>query len=156
MILTWIRRGKALCIPTLFLFMVEAHAQTNILGKPGYIKVPSAQFDSIPTFSFNGAYLPIESTISTSSFFNYDGFYYSSRLGLTDYLEITLNVTYHLEKEMIGIGDRQMDARLLLKRESRYWPSIAAIVSLPIESNNLIAYNAVSLTKNFKVFSTTR
>lgn len=151
-----IRRGLACFIPALFLFVVESSAQLNILGKPGYIKIPSAQWEKQPSFSFSAGYLPIENTINSSSYFNYDGFYYGFRLGVTDYLELSLNVTYHLEKERIGFGDRQMDARLLLKRETKKWPGVAVIVSLPIESNHLISYNAISLTKSFQVVGKTR
>jgi hypothetical protein len=153
---TWKKRGKALGILTLFLWGTSANAQVNILGKPGYIKVPSAQFDKEASASFHIGFLPIERGISSHRLFKSDGVYYSSRVGITDYLELSLNFTYHLKKERVGLGDRQLYSRVRLNRESKYWPSIAVIFSIPIESNNLTAYNALTLTKTFSLFEKTR
>ncbi len=148
-------RGGLLCLSTLFLFVTASFSQVNILGKPGYILVPSAEWDKKPGFTMFAGYLPIENTINTSTFFNYDGLYYGGRVGLTSFLEVSLNITYHFEKERVGVGDRQMDARFLLKRESKNLPAVAIILSVPLESNNLIAYNAISLTKNLRILGQT-
>ena len=144
-----------LSMPTFFFIWTAAVSQVNLLGKPGYVMVPSAEWESEQGFTLFAGYLPVESTINTSSYFNYDGIYYGGRVGLTSFLEVSLNITYHFGKERVGIGDRQMDARLRLRKESKNFPAVAVILSVPVESNNLIAYNALSLTKNFRLLGKT-
>lgn len=148
-------RGGLLSLPTFFLVLTASFSQVNLLGKPGYVLVPSAEWESEPGFTLFAGYLPIESTINTSSFFNYNGLYYGGRVGITSFLEVSLNITYHFEKERVGIGDRQMDARFRLLKESKHLPAVALILSIPVESNNLIAYNSISLTKNFQILGKT-
>jgi hypothetical protein len=121
------------------------------MGKPGYVLVPSAEWEPDPGFSLFAGYLPVASTINSSIYFNYDGLYYGGRVGLTSFLEVSLNLTFHLQKDFVGIGERQADVRFLLKKESKYLPAVALILSAPVKSNNLIAYNALSLTKNLRL-----
>lgn len=138
------------------LFSLALQAQVNLINKPGYIKVPSAEWEKQPTFTFNSGFLPKENTVNRRFFYE-KGIHYNFRAGITKYLEVSINFIYHLErpKSIRGIGDRQMDARLLIKRELKFWPAISVILAAPFGANYANAYNALSFTKNFNLLKST-
>lgn len=130
-----------------------AKSQVNVLGKPGYIMVPSARWDVERPFGLSASYIPQAYAVNYFMKAYYDELIYGVRLGITDFLEFNLNITYLPDRERIGIGDRHADIRLRLLKEKKLRPDLVLIASPPGTAANYLAHNVLVATKNLDLKS---
>lgn len=143
-----IRKGSFI-LPFLILIFANSPviAQLNITGKPGLIYTPSANFNEEGTFLFGGGYKPKKYSFRRNN--KYSDNTYFLNLTLLKRLEIGLNLTRSNGVGKIsGIGDRQLDVKFLLARESKIMPAVSVIVSAPFSINNSFTTNALVASKS--------
>ncbi|EKB47905.1 hypothetical protein B879_03493 [Cecembia lonarensis LW9] len=125
--------------------------QVNVLGRPGHVMTPSADWTDENNFGLNVSYLPENHAIN---FFMGDYFreiIYGFRLGFTDFLELNFNITYLPDRDRIGIGDRHADVRLRILKENEKFPALVLILTPPGSAANFLSHNALVATKHFDV-----
>src|SRR5690606_16732697 len=100
------------------LFSNHGQAQVNILGKPGYMATPSAAWEEKP-LGLSFAYLPREYSIFNSPGNRNTVNFYNARLGFASFMEVGISVANRpLMSDQIGVGDRQLDFRFRLFKET--------------------------------------
>lgn len=142
----WIPILLALCMS------LHLHAQTNISGKPGLIYIPSAQLTQDGAFQFGYHFNPIRYGFRYNRR-NSEGIYFAN-LTLLPRLEINVNllrVNNELKRGQKGIGDRQLDIKYLLLKETPKRPSVAIVLSAPFGIDNSLSTNAVVASKTFRL-----
>lgn len=143
---------------------IKGQAQVNIMGKPGYMTTPSADWMEGKPLGFTFSYLPEEysgnilytpriTTAQTPLTF------YNVRADLTSFFEVNLSIAYRPElSNKIGVGDRQLDFRFRLLKEKKYWPAIVLGWTPPGSASPVLASDYLVATKHFAssigVFST--
>jgi hypothetical protein len=131
-------------------FSFESPGQVNVLGKPGHIMTPSAKWNTDRQLGIGISYIPREYAIN---YFmgKYDTeLIYGVRVGLTDFLEFNLNITYLPNVERIGIGDRHADIRLRVLKEEGVIPGLVLILSPPGSVSDFLGHNVLVATKSIK------
>lgn len=140
--------------PCLFLLLANTsgHGQTTIFGKSGLINVPTATRTNEGTFQFGYHYNPIRYG------FRYKGQNSESisfaNLTLLPRLEINVNLLQYNGRKNLdqkGIGDRQLDIKYLILKETSRRPAIAAIISPPFGINSSVSADVLVATKTFKL-----
>ncbi len=127
-------------------------AQVNVSGKPGLLYIPSARAVDDGTFWFSYTYNPIKyafrfRNISTESIV-------SVNLALLPRLEINVNLLIPNQAVRLqdrGIGDRQIDFKYGILKETTKRPSVAVILSAPFGIDNSLETYALVATKNLKL-----
>lgn len=147
------RRGKV-WIPLLLALCMSfhLHAQTNISGKPGLIYIPSARMTEDGSFQFGYHFNPIHYGFRFNRQ-NSEGIYFAN-LTLLPRLEINVNllrINNELKKGQKGIGDRQLDIKYLLLKETPRRPSVAILLSAPFGIDNSLSTNAVVASKTVRL-----
>lgn len=127
----------------------SAFAQVNIMGKPGYINNPSAEWFSEQQLGFSFSYIPDSYSLfkmgSNKNAINF----YNVRASLTSFMDVNLSLAYRPEmKERIGVGDRQLDFRFRVFTERKYMPSIVVGLTLPGSRLPILAHDYIVATKN--------
>lgn len=149
------RRGKV-WIPVLLALCMSfrLHAQTNISGKPGLIYIPSARMTQDGAFQFGYHYNPIHYGFRYNRK-NSEGIYFAN-LTILPRLEINVNllrINNELQRGQKGIGDRQLDIKYLLLKETAKRPSLAIVLSAPFGIDNSLSTNAVVASKTLRLGS---
>ncbi|WP_353717302.1 YjbH domain-containing protein [Dyadobacter sp. 676] len=147
------RRGNTLFPFLLALCMgFRVHAQTNISGKPGLIYIPSAQQTSDGAFQFGYHFNPIRYGFRYNRR-NSEGIYFAN-LTVLPRLEINVNllrINNEKKRGQKGIGDRQLDIKYLLFKETDKRPSVAIILSAPFGIDNSLSTNALVGSKTLRL-----
>lgn len=149
------RRGKV-WIPVLLVLCMSfrLHAQTNISGKPGLIYIPSARMTQDGAFQFGYHYNPIHYGFRFNRK-NSEGIYFAN-LAILPRLEINVNllrINNELQRGQKGIGDRQLDIKYLLLKETAKRPSLVIVLSAPFGIDNSLSTNAVVASKTLRLGS---
>lgn len=147
------RRGNVL-FPFLLALCLSyhVHAQTNISGKPGLIYIPSARQTDDGAFQFGYHFNPIRYGFRFNRK-NSEGIYFAN-LTLLPRLEINVNllrINHEIKRGQKGIGDRQLDLKYLLLKETSKRPSVAVIISAPFGIDNSLSTNALVASKTFRL-----
>ncbi|MFC6859770.1 YjbH domain-containing protein [Zunongwangia atlantica] len=128
-------------------------AQNNFLGKPGYMTIPTADWRDGHELGFSYAFIPGEYSDDTFSpgAQEADVDVYSVRVALTSFMEVNFGVFYRSEiADEIGVGDRQLDFRFRLLKESEYLPTIVLGWTPPGSRSPVISHDYLVATKNIK------
>lgn len=132
---------------------IRLSAQVTALGKPGLIMTPNTDWMENRQLGLGFSFIP--RTYKISGFMNnyYDDEHiYSVRVGITDWMEIYLNVTRLPElSDRIGIGDRHMDFRFRLLKEEKYGFSAVLILSPPGSINQFLNHDSLVLGKKISL-----
>lgn len=154
------RKGSYL-LPFLLLFMgiFPVYGQINLSGKPGLIYIPSATETEDGTLRLGYNYNPIKYGLRYNRK-NPEQILFAN-LTLFKRFDINLNFLQGIDtkdsKIKDGLGDRQLDLRYLLFRESKKRPSIAIVMSSPFTidaallTHAIIATKKINLQSNFSV-----
>lgn len=150
----WEFTSRCLLIPILLTFFMSAplQAQTNISGKPGLIYIPSARMTEDGAFQFGYHFNPIKYGFRFNRQ-NSEGIYFAN-LTILPRLEININllrINNELKKGQKGIGDRQLDIKYLLLKETAKRPSVAVVLSAPFGIDNSLSTNAVMASKTLRL-----
>jgi hypothetical protein len=136
----------ALCMSTL------TYGQTNIFGKAGLIYVPSAQRTDDGAFQAGYHYNPNHYSfrykdVSSESI-------YFANLTLLPRLEANISLLqFNNQKfpDQKGIGDRQLDLKYLVLKETAKRPAVALIISAPFGINSSVSTDVLVASKTFKL-----
>ncbi|WP_428661389.1 YjbH domain-containing protein [Runella sp.] len=135
----------------LFTFLVKA--QTNLSGKPGLLYVPSAVATDEGMFKFGYNYNPKQYALRGSKL-NAERILFAN-LTLLPRLEININLLQKIStpshKTREAIGDRQLDIRYLILKETKKRPSLAMILSTPFTRDAALLTHVLVATKNFEL-----
>lgn len=132
-----------------FLFIpFIGQAQVNVLGKAGHIMTPSAKWQTDRQLGFSVAYIPQSHAINRFMKDYYSEVIFGLRLGLTDFLEVNLNITQLPDRDRIGIGDRHADLRLRLFKEKKLMPDLVLILSPPGSVSDYLGHNVIVASKS--------
>jgi hypothetical protein len=135
----------------LFLGVPAARAQVNISGKPGLIYVPSATLTEDGAFRLGVNYNPVEYGFRRRGR-NAERILHAS-LTLLPRLEVNINFLQNISTDQSpirdGIGDRQLDLRYVLLKETAKRPSVAVVMSSPFTIDAALLTHALVATKGF-------
>lgn len=137
----------------LLLFSLRLFSQTNLSGKPGLLYTPSALELKDGDFQFGYNYNPIHYGLIGAKK-NPEQVWYA-RLTLLPRFEISisllqmLNSKYRDVSQIQGIGDRSMDFRYLILRETPKRPSLTVIMTAPFIIHGPMLTHVLVATKNF-------
>ncbi|WP_232224016.1 YjbH domain-containing protein [Gillisia sp. CAL575] len=128
---------------------MNIQAQVNIMGKPGYMTTPSADWMEGKPLGFTFSYVPNEYSLFKSALDKNTINFYNVRASLTSFMEVNLSIAYRPEiSDKIGVGDRQLDFRFRLLKEKEIWPSIVLGWTPPGSRLPILAHDYLVLTKN--------
>jgi len=138
------------CLAVFSIFTVSGQliAQVNVLGKPGYIMTPNAQWDREDELTLSFSQVP-----QTYAINHFMGAYYTENIygvgvGLTNFMEVYLNITRVRERAgEIGIGDRHVSFRFRLLAEEKHGINAVLLVSAPFGTNQHLNHDALVLEK---------
>ena len=147
---------------SLFIMLVftKSQAQINIMGKPGAMTTPSADWLEGKPLGFTFAYVPKEYSLFGAEVNKYALNFYNVRASITSFMEVNLSIAYRPEiSNRIGVGDRQLDFRFRLLKENEFWPAIVLGWTPPGSVAPFLSHDYLAATKHFNSsigkFSTT-
>lgn len=149
--------GKGVCwLPFLLLFVcLHARSQTNLSGQTGLINVPTANPSTDGLFRIGYNYNPEKYGLRRTGKNDEQVFYVN--LALSKRLELNVNFLKLISNAKSGIkdglGDRQIDIRYLVVKESKKFPAIAIIMSSPFTIDAALLTHVVVATKHFDLSS---
>ncbi len=148
--------GKGRLVLSLLLFWAgvgTAMGQVNISGKPGLIYVPSAVISEEGTLRLGAAYNPVDYGFRRRGR-NAERILFAN-LVILPRLEVNLNFLQPIGTDRYpvreGIGDRQLDLRYLLLKETAKRPSVAIVMSSPFTIDAALLTHVVVATKTFQL-----
>ena len=124
-------------------------AQVNVLGKSGQVMTPSAQWDTLRRVGVTFGYIP--ERYSINNFMNRQigpEHIFGVSLPLTGFLEVNLNFTRKPEIARTGVGDRHIDIRVQLLKETRLLPSVVLVLTPPEGYSTYLSQDLLVATKN--------
>ncbi|MCF2519143.1 YjbH domain-containing protein [Dyadobacter sp. CY351] len=128
-------------------------AQSNISGKPGLIYIPTARYVPDGNMEIGLHFFP--SNYGFNSDNQNPGRVLSMNLTVLPRFDININVLQLFSTASnpvkLGLGDRQLDFRYLLLKESKTRPSLAFITSTPTSISPTLLTHALVATKHFNV-----
>lgn len=142
-------------LPFLFLWVAlgAAEAQVNISGKPGLIYVPTAVESEEGSLRVGVAYNPVEYGFRRRGR-NAERILFAN-LVILPRLEVNLNFLQLIGTDKYpvreGLGDRQLDLRYLLLKETARRPSVALVLSSPFTIDAALLTHVVVATKTFRL-----
>lgn len=148
------RKGRFI-LSFLFLWVTlgSAEAQVNISGKPGLIYVPTAVESGEGTLRIGANYNPVKYGFRRRGG-NAERIHFAN-LVILPRLEVNLNFLQLIGTEKYpvreGLGDRQLDLRYLLLKETARRPSVAIVLSSPFTIDAALLTHVVVATKTFRV-----
>ncbi|MFN3587886.1 MAG: YjbH domain-containing protein [Spirosomataceae bacterium] len=149
-------------LPFVFLMSVQlAVAQVNIAGKKGLMLIPTAEATADGTFTLSALTIPPPYSFVQQNQL-YGNVIYVAGLTVLPRLDIQfqfINVyaTNNAPKIPFGLGDRQLDFRYLLVKETKKRPSVAVAATFPFSkfaptsSTTLVATKTWWADKDFQV-----
>ncbi len=153
--------GKGrLVLPFLFLWagLGVALGQVNISGKPGLINVPSAVLSEEGSLRLGVNYNPVDYGFRRRGR-NAERILFAN-LVILPRLEINLNFLQLISTDQYpvreALGDRQLDLRYLLLKETAKRPSVAIVMSSPFTIDAALLTHVVVATKTFTLTENVR
>ncbi|MFV8226333.1 YjbH domain-containing protein, partial [Christiangramia aquimixticola] len=150
---------KLMCsrIILFFLLCLLSHSslsQVNIMGKPGYINTPTAGwFEDRPvglTFAFMpGDYSQFKNELT-------DVYFYNLRGSFTSFFEVNFTIAHRpvrAKLNNLGIGDRHLDIRFRLLKETETRPGIVLGLTPPGSAAPYLSHDYLVLTKRISIGS---
>ncbi|MDT0650325.1 YjbH domain-containing protein [Autumnicola edwardsiae] len=126
-------------------------SQVNFLGKPGYISTPSASWQEERQLGITFSHLPGDYSVFKPAREENKVNLYSVRAGFTSFMEVNLSIAYRpLLAERIGVGDRQLDFRFRLFKETENRPAIVLGWTPPGSVSPVLAHDYLVATKNLE------
>lgn len=148
---TQLTKGSLALSFVLVFIMVQGVAQTNLSGKPGLMYVPSAVALEDGSFRFGYNYNPIHYGMRGRNK-NPERIWFA-HVAILPRLEVTVTLLQMIDSKIRdvneGIGDRSMDMRYLLLKETQKRPSVAVVMTVPFIIDGAMLTHAVVATKNF-------
>lgn len=139
-----------------FFYIQNCLGQINVLGKPGLLTTPTAQWLDQPlgiSLSFipdaHANQLIYSQGVSPKNRIRLIG----TRIALTSFIEVGMNLIQRPLFENNGIGDRHLDFRFLILNETDNRPAIVLGITFPFSRIPLINHDYLVATKSFKKFS---
>jgi len=133
--------------------MGPAVAQVNISGKPGLIYVPSAVLSEEGSLRIGVNYNPVDYSFRRRGR-NAERILFAN-LVILPRLEVNLNFLQVIGTDQFpareALGDRQLDLRYLLLKETAKRPSVAIVMSSPFTIDAALMTHVIVATKTFKV-----
>jgi len=134
----------------LMLVCKNIQAQVNIMGKPGYMATPSADWFDAKPLGFTFSYIPNEYSLFNRTSTNNTINFYNLRASFTSFMEVNLSIAYRPQMaDKIGVGDRQLDFRFRLLQEKEFWPAIVLGWTPPGSMSPILAHDYLTATKHF-------
>ncbi|AWV98037.1 YjbH domain-containing protein [Arcticibacterium luteifluviistationis] len=132
-------------------FTLCGYAQRNLSGKKGLIYVPSAEESLDGEFSLGYFYNPIHYSLRNRAWA--EQILYTN-INLLPRLQISLLILQQRRDGKIrkgdGIGDRQLDLRYQIIKESNHKPALAIIISSPFTLDAALQTHVLVASKKFK------
>ncbi|WP_158860001.1 YjbH domain-containing protein [Lunatibacter salilacus] len=131
-------------------FKSPVFSQVNVLGKPGHVLTPSAQWDTLRQVGFSFGTIP-ESYSINNFMKRHVGpeHIYGVKLPITGFMEVNINFTRKPElANRIGVGDRHIDVRLHLLKERKILPSVVLVLTPPEGESTFLSQDLLVATKN--------
>lgn len=148
-----LKRKGSILLPFLLLSTCLSFGQTNISGKPGLIYIPTAVKTEDGSFKIGYAYNPIKYGLRKRGK-NPERIIFAN-LNILPRLEVNINflqmISTDSSKVREALGDRQLDLRYLLFKETKYRPSVAIVMSSPFTIDAALLTHVVVATKNLKI-----
>lgn len=150
---------KIFCFCVLLVFWagikLPVFAQVNVLGKPGQVMTPSAQWDTLRQVGVTFGYIPENYSINNFMSRHIGPEHiYGIKVPITAFLEVNLNFTRKPEiADRIGIGDRHIDIRVHLLKETTLRPSLLLILTPPEGESTFLSQDLLVATKNISMGS---
>lgn len=148
--------GKGrLVLPFLFLWagLGVALGQVNISGKPGLLYIPTAVASEEGSLRLGASYNPVDYGLRRRGR-NAERILFAN-LVILPRLEINLNFLQLIGTEQYpvreALGDRQLDLRYLLLKETAKRPSVAIVLSSPFTIDAALLTHVVVATKTFQL-----
>jgi hypothetical protein len=128
-------------------------AQSNISGKAGLIYTPSARFTPDASMEIGIHFFPGNYGFNSDN--SNPGRVISMNLTVLPRFDININVLQLFSTSenpvKLGLGDRQLDFRYLLLKETKSRPALAVIASTPTSISPTLLTHALVTTKHFTV-----
>ena len=142
----------SLFVSLLFGVNAELFGQRNVVGKPGQVMTPSAQWDTLRQVGVSFGYIPENYSINNFMTRHIGPEHiYGISLPITRFLEVNLNFTRKPEMKRIGVGDRHIDLRIQLLKERIFLPSVVLIVTPPEGYSTYLSQDLLVATKNISL-----
>lgn len=132
----------------------NGHAQLNLSGKPGLLNIPTARETQDGELHVGYFYNPVEYAAKYNGRFIYPESVYSINVTILPRLDLNLsllNPIYKGSYRIEGIGDRQIEFKYQVLKETEKLPALALYLSAPFGRDVSIATNVLVATKNFKL-----
>lgn len=138
----------------LFLFAIsQSFAQVNLSGKPGLIYTPSAVATEDGLFRLGYNYNPIKYSLRRNGR-NPERIIFAN-VTILKRLEINASLLQMIDTKKSnvkeGLGDRQLDLRYLILKETKNRPSLAVVMTTPFTIDGAMLTHVLVATKNFQV-----
>ena len=147
------RRGGWILPFLLLFFSVGAEAQTNISGKPGLIYIPSATLTEDGTLRMGANYNPVRYGFRRRGR-NPERIIFAN-LTILPRLDVNVNLLQLISTNQYpvkeALGDRQLDLRYVLLKETAKRPSLAVVLSSPFTIDAALLTHVVVATKTFQL-----
>ncbi|MDT0642315.1 YjbH domain-containing protein [Zunongwangia sp. F363] len=135
----------------LLVFVPQCRGQVNILGKEGYMLIPSAGWKENRQLAFSFAYLPWEYSVFKPESEKNTVNFYSASVRFASFMEAGISVAYRPRMpENIGVGDRQLDLRFRILKETKTRPALVLGWTPPGSASPVLAHDYLVATKQFK------
>ena len=140
-------------LPFVFFMQFQTSvAQVNITGKKGLMLIPTAEATTDGQVSLGRATVPAEHSFYARNRFD-DHIYYANltfipRLEINFILIRAAATTTQLRQ---GLGDRQLDMKYLLAKETKWRPSVAVLFTFPFSIFPPVSMNALVATKQGRI-----
>lgn len=125
------------------------------MGKPGYITTPSAAWFEDTDLGFSFAYIARDYTEdilasgTVAPALNKLNLY-SVRASITKFFDVNLSIAYRPEiKKRIGVGDRQLDFRFRIFKETQIRPTLVLGITPPGSVSPVMGHDYLVATKHF-------
>jgi hypothetical protein len=143
-------------LPFLFIFsFYKVYCQENISGKSGLMYIPDAKKMRDGVFKLGYVYNPVNYALRGKRV-NPERILYTN-LTIVPRLDITFSLLQKIStpenKASEALGDRQLDIRYLLVKESLRRPSLAIVLSSPFTIDAALLTQAIVLTKSIKLMN---
>jgi len=144
-------RSLTFFIILLFLFFTgNIQSQVNIMGKPGYMATPSADWFDGKQLGFTFSYVPNEYSLFENPAYDNTINFYNVRASFTSFMEVNLSIARRPQiPDKIGVGDRQLDFRFRLLKEKKIWPALVLGWTPPGSISPVLAHDYLVATKHF-------
>jgi len=152
------KSGKGRIVLSFLLFWTilsngNVEGQVNISGKPGLVYVPSALMSEEGSLRLGAAYNPVDYGFRRRGR-NAERILYAN-LVILPRLEVNLNFLQLIGTDQYpvreALGDRQLDLRYLLLKETARRPSVAIVMSSPFTIDAALLTHVVVATKTFRL-----